>query len=122
MTSKNKPKTTSTKKTISNSIATEIKRKIIINNNDSSTTSSSTSIMLFRLHSRTMKVNHIECKEKAICKAQRNLKKTQINGNEEEIAKVQEILDNAISDKKMRLIGCIPAPQLKNHLKYSINK
>ena len=71
-----------------------------MNNDDFSTTSSSTPIILFRLHCESMKVNHIKCEERAIYKAQQNLKITQDYGTEEEIAEAQEILDDAISDKE----------------------
>ena len=69
---KSKLKTVTTRKTTSDSSVLETKNKIIMKEDDSFTTSSSTSIMLFRLHHRLMKVNHIECEEKVICKAQRN--------------------------------------------------
>ena len=46
-----------------------------------------------------MKVNYIKCEEKAIHKTQRNLKRIQTNGTEEEIAEAQEILDEVISNK-----------------------
>ena len=66
---KSKLKTVTTRKTTSDSSIPETKNKIIMKEDDSSTTSSSTSIMLFRLHCKTMKVNHIQCEEKTICKA-----------------------------------------------------
>ena len=55
-----------------------------------------------------MKANCIKFKEKAIRKAQQNLKRTQTKGIKEEIAEGQEILDDAILDKKMHPIGCTP--------------
>ena len=73
---KSKSKTNPTKKSISESGAPEIKEEdISMSNEDSSTTTSSTPIMLLKLNRRAMKVTHIECEDKAIRKAQRNLKR-----------------------------------------------
>jgi len=46
-----------------------------------------------------MKVNHIECEDKAIRKAQRTLNKLKKNGSSEEIEDANMILQNVINGK-----------------------
>ena len=99
-TPKTKSKINPTKKSTSESGAPEIKEEdISMSNEDSSTTTSSTPIMLLKLNRRAMKVTHIECEDKAIRKAQRNLKRAKNGGNEDEINEAQLILDEAVEEK-----------------------
>ena len=95
--SKNKPR--STKKPTSNSGAPE---KIINDNieDDSVSVESTPSLRTFRLHRRSMKVHHVEFEEKAIRKAQRALNRATNSGNQDEIEEAEEILDEAILEKK----------------------
>ena len=99
--SKSKPKTS--KKPTSVSGAPEnmiIKNEEVMHNEEESIDSTASPIRTFRLNRRIMKVRHSQIEEKAIRKAQRALNRATNNGDQQEIEEAEELLDEAIMDKK----------------------
>ena len=111
--SSSKPKSRSNPK--KNSGAPEnVKPTIIINDNDHSSSDQSEPMeIVYKIIRKVMRVNHIECEEKAIRKAQRALKKIESTGTEDEIEDAKETLQEAIREQQEAKMWMHPSDTIK---------